>query len=208
MKATVHKRQLDEVDELIEIGGAILNASIHDDVTLNRLTSFRSRVIEKVRSLHEELPSKAQDLDHREFILYLTENEAEGARLLGECFVTNIWDWPNSQQQTELRCCIDVAAIRDALAWLQALKERLSSKRRQPLITSPDRARLAALIRQYRAAKMSDKEICQRLDENAEPLPEVAQSWTSRTWAEAYGGRKDRKETQRVKSFIQRCLKS
>lgn len=167
---------------------------------IKKAQQFGLQVRRLLRIFHRELPDAALACADAQVVQLFTENDAEGERLLGRFWITDVWD-SEPGDPIDRRSGIDMQAVRDATAWLDVLAAKLelnSCPSRVPKDGSATLANIRDNIRVLRDGHLSCEEICKRLDEKGVGRPPNAR-WRELTWWSAW---KNRKYRRSVKSSV------
>jgi len=223
--ATAKRKYRAEIDELIEEGEQIqelrgrMQVEENDTVAryigveklaVKRATEFGLKVRRLLRIFHHQLPDAGLHPGEVPMIQLFTDDEAEGERLAGRFWITDVWD-SEPTDPIERRCGIDLQGIREVVTWLQVLAAKLelgSGQRDAPpgVPKTSESARTKDRVRALRRDGLSFEKICQLLDERREgdervSMPQNAR-WRHLKWSVAY-----RTCNKAVKSWFSKTCK-
>jgi len=209
-KRELYARSEDGVLSREEVQDGRFSYAAVEREAIKKAEQFGLKVRRLVRIFHRELPDAALASASVQTVQLFTENEAEGERLMGRFWITDVWDSERADP-IERRNGIDLEAIRDATEWLEVLaaKFELGSGQRDAHPGAPktnELARTKDRVRALRRGGLSFEKICQSLDEQRGDEKRISTPqnarWRDLKWSVAY-----RKHNKAVKSWMSKACK-
>ncbi len=205
MTTTARKKHLAAVQGLITDSSQILDGRIGDQYAVDKAQEFSAGMRHLLRVFHSELPEGAVKSTDAQILQLLTEDQAEGERLMGRSWITNVWGQQEPCDPIKRRFGIDLQSMREATEWLRVLADKLalsSGVSGAPLKRDPTLVDIRKRIRALREVGDSFKKIRERLDQDGISLP-PGNKWGARTWSLAH-----RKQPRTVTSWMSKAAHS